>query len=451
MAYSTKSRVVAPELWLERGVNVDRPGFTPQWSQYSRAIPAALQETYSWRTGPQYEDTPFSDEQEVREWLSVTRNGFQADLRYDNGHEFWTVNRQSRLSHPEVFLKGATTGPYAWYAYRGALRPNWYSTSSSQESGGFAPRAVMSQNDVNVAGSRLIRDASPTNPHASVSIALGELISDGLPRFVGSAVLQTRASRFRALGSEYLNVEFGWKPFIADLQRVVEAVLESSKIVTQYERDAGRVVRRRRVMPDVVSTANAVGFTNQDRPCLPIFGGGGIGRGFAPLAEFSIPVTREINSRQSTWLSGAFQYYVHTDKTVLGRLVRFEELANQLLGTRITPEVLWELAPWSWLADWFANVGSILSNASMLTNDGLVLRYAYLCRTTVEVRNYRLDRPAVLYSGAISPRATYVTTTKERFRASPYGFGVSLDSLTGRQWAILGALGLTKGPKSLRG
>jgi len=39
---------------------------------------------------------------------------------------------------------------------------------------------------------------------------------------------------------------------------------------------------------------------------------------------------------------------------------------------------------------------------------------------------------------------------KTRVRASPYGFGLSLDGLSDKQWSILGALGLTKAPRSLR-
>jgi len=39
--------------------------------------------------------------------------------------------------------------------------------------------------------------------------------------------------------------------------------------------------------------------------------------------------------------------------------------------------------------------------------------------------------------------ATVVSETKQRFPATPYGFGATLSSLNEKQIAILGALGLT--------
>jgi hypothetical protein len=40
--------------------------------------------------------------------------------------------------------------------------------------------------------------------------------------------------------------------------------------------------------------------------------------------------------------------------------------------------------------------------------------------------------------------------TKERIRATPFGFGLNLSALDARQWSILVALGMTKGDRALR-
>jgi len=44
---------------------------------------------------------------------------------------------------------------------------------------------------------------------------------------------------------------------------------------------------------------------------------------------------------------------------------------------------------------------------------------------------------------------SFRTTRKQRFRANPYGFARNPNSFSGKQWAILGALGLTKAPRRL--
>jgi hypothetical protein len=39
---------------------------------------------------------------------------------------------------------------------------------------------------------------------------------------------------------------------------------------------------------------------------------------------------------------------------------------------------------------------------------------------------------------------------KRRIKSTPFGFGLSPGSFTARQWSILAALGMTRGPRSLR-
>jgi hypothetical protein len=135
----------------------------------------------------------------------------------------------------------------------------------------------------------------------------------------------------------------------------------------------------------------------------------------------------------------------------LNELERFEQLGNKLLGTRLTPDVLWNLAPWSWLVDWFTTIGSSLSNVVSFQNDGLVMPYGYAMRrvriTTVASTTLAFkENPE---KELLTFRNTYMVDQKERVRATPYGFGLDLGSLNPRQWAILASLGLTRAPQRL--
>jgi len=103
------------------------------------------------------------------------------------------------------------------------------------------------------------------------------------------------------------------------------------------------------------------------------------------------------------------------------------------------------------LVDWFVDVGSMLSTASLLSSDGLVLRYGYLMQHTRHTKTYRVTDGFQFNNGSRSGPVTNTLhrETKERVKATPYGFGLSLTGLSTRQWAILGALGLTKAPRIL--
>jgi hypothetical protein len=148
---------------------------------------------------------------------------------------------------------------------------------------------------------------------------------------------------------------------------------------------------------------------------------------------------------RDVWFSGAFQYYMPSGDSTWDHVMQRGQEAQRLFGIDISPDVLWNLQPWSWLADWHWNIGQVISNVSALHSDGLVLRYGYLMvRTTVE-------HTATLTCGVtpggynIGPvSTTWVSTTKERIQATPYGFGLNASQFTERQKAILAAIAVTR-------
>jgi len=397
------------------------------------------QTTTSYRTS----DDGATDEEIAAEWLRVTSNGFTTNSRYDNGHEFFTTKTSHRFSHKHFVYEVPTL--YGIKQYSGPLVPN---AGGSSPWGTYPAVVRLSQTEIADYGSRAISATAPTAPKANLATFLGEA-RESLPSVAGLSVLKDRAQGFKAYGSEYLNVQFGWKPFVSDIRKMVQALQNSSAILHQFERDSGRVVRRRYGFPDV-TTSSFIENANNYADCLSGLGGSA-GDDFLTTANRTRLVSREDTMVQKTWFSGAFQYALPISDDVVSKLEGFEARANHLLGTRLTPEVLWELTPWSWLLDWVGTIGQSISAATLLQNDSLVIRYGYLMRQTVQQRTYRvLD---LSFRGQKSSMGTISHTlrreTKERVRATPYGFGLTPASFTAQQWAILGALGLTKSPRSL--
>jgi hypothetical protein len=129
-------------------------------------------------------------------------------------------------------------------------------------------------------------------------------------------------------------------------------------------------------------------------------------------------------------------------------------IADKLLGARITPEVLWNLTPWSWAVDWFTNVGDVIHNVSRFMNDGLVMHYGYIMRKRSVTREYSHSGGVVRVANGTKPigilTQKFKTTVKERASATPWGFGLTFGSFTNRQKAIMAALGLTRGSTGMK-
>jgi len=298
-----------------------------------------------------------------------------------------------------------------------------------------------------------------------LAVALAEL-RDGLPNIPGMALKNAKKIRdtHGSLGDEYLNLVFGWVPAIGDIKSILTAMVNAGKILNQYSRDSDHFVRRRMFFPEEKTTTlyQGTGVTIMATPSSPggdsstipgrvtVSGSEGIkftdGKGALSLVY---------TETKKTWFSGAFRYHLENGPDLFSRITNVSQQAGNLLGARLDPASLWQAMPWSWLIDWFVDIGDIIANGSSATFDGQVLQYGYLMQTTTRQATISTDAPvAVRQSGGeFTPvgnlTTTFVSQRKDRIRATPFGFGLNPNSLSAQQWAVLGALGMTRAPKSL--
>ncbi len=301
----------------------------------------------------------------------------------------------------------------------------------------FAWVPQSSPGELMVAGTNFISSTIPTNPTIDGSVALAELYREGIPHILGSSLKET-TSFFRTLGSEYLSFEFGWKPFVSDLKSACKAIIESDDTLKQLERDSGRNVRRHRSIPrkTMLSSnwdSNVVFMSNIEG------------------AAFSGPTTYRVSELQTREQSFSGCYTFYYEPKLQSQVSNIATQARLLYGLELSPEVVWNLAPWSWLIDWIANVGPVLSNVSAFSQDGLVLRYGYVMEENFR-RVTRVNRRADVPRGTDLPREvreTFSGLRKTRRKATPFGFGLDFAGFSARQWSILGALGITLSPRRL--
>lgn len=442
---------VTPKAWYSGGV-VGYRDLDPS----EQVLPTGDQSTTSWRTGKQF--NPEEDDDLLR-----STSGSHADLirkldrqshdlgrfgaTYDTGHEFSTYNAEILYGTRSAQAHRSFAGYTDEIHYDG---PFWPFVSGSDS---FPTPSLPDLSQINADGSRLMGMTIPTKPVAGMAQFFGEL-HEGLPRLT-SAVLAKKAAVSQGLGNDYLNIQFGVKPFASDLAKLANGVLSFNQLAKQFLRDAGHVVRRRANLEtqssyvDLGTRGSGVMMgTIQDNylggPDLTqwLFDGSNPNSG---LVYVSDSFTTE------TWFSGAWSYYVPSADNFADTVRNYEAQANHLLGTRITPQLIWELTPWSWLIDWFAHIGSFLGIISALSDDSLVLRYGYVMHKHSAVRTYTM-RGLTPIEGSVPATiwSQYAITYKRRTRATPYGFGFDLSGLSTAQSAILSALGLTKAPGVLR-
>ena len=372
--------------------------------------------------------------------------------RFDGGGPFYTAKAlyHGELPYAKMF-RGETSERSVCYD-----GPIWMPLPSDSELATYTGQHYTSNlrsedtSDLDVKGVHAVSQVLPTNPNSHVSQVLAEIYRDGLP-IPGIQAWKNRTEVAKAAGSEYLNAVFGWQPLVEDVNEFLDAIRFHDIMLKQYERDEGKLVRREFNYPIDRTSIYSEALPNE----LPsINTGKGGQRADLYAAELgvwkrSVSVVRETR----VWFKGAFTYKNPRQLDSWQRLLGYSSEANKLFGLSLTPDVLWELAPWSWAIDWFTDAGDVIKNLTAFKLAGLVMPYGYIMEEISErvtVHGYQVPGTAKHVSGAPNSKIpTGLTTSREviskvRRPAHPFGFGFRDVDLSLTQKLIMTALGLTK-------
>jgi hypothetical protein len=308
----------------------------------------------------------------------------------------------------------------------------------------FPPAINSSTAQLDQLGAKAVARVNPQNSVSNLAVTFGELLREGVPR--------ARVNRWRDetkahknAGDAYLGFQFGLSPLGKEIGTFAAAVTQADQLLAQYERDAGRVVRRRYEFPtEQTEEVTEVGSMN-----WPYYGEDIQSDFMANSPPF--PAAGDLIRRRTIvkkrWFSGAFTYYLPAGYDSRIKMHRHALLAKEILGLDLDLEVAWNLAPWSWAVDWFSNAGDVLANVQRFSIDGSLMRYGYVMEHTMVRDTYtrKYTRPFKDQSISCDSAVSLITETKMRRRANPYGFGLSWDGLNAFQLSILAALGITRG------
>jgi len=357
------------------------------------------------------------------------------------------------------------SGSHRIYERRGSVKdvwaaqiPGYYSgpvccpspTAAEKKALGFSyadseygPR---NEDQMKIDGTNAISYSAPSNPATDLGTGLAELYRDGSPSIPGIQLWQSKTKALRGLGSEYLNYQFGWFPLVDEVRSTAETIRTSHGLMQSYQSREGGDTHRRfsypssRVVQSLAPVASNSGFPGSRVMTSAIT--------VLPVRQ----VTRTIETKR--WFSGDFTYALPE----LGKMLGLGSNAYKLFGIALTPDVLWNLAPWSWAADWFSNAGEVINNITNFGLAGLVMKYGFAMEETIdrcEAVQSRgtvagLDRLSTVSESHLFAKEWPICSsgveivTKRRLASSPFGFSVEWEGLSPTQLAITTALGLTR-------
>lgn len=280
----------------------------------------------------------------------------------------------------------------------------------------------------NEALSYALARTNPNRPEIDLPVFLFELadIPKTLRFLTELGFKKFRRQPVKTVAEGYLNYEFGVAPFLRDIFSMMDFT--------------NSVEKRLRELRNLQSNKK------------------GLGRGktawetdevFAPWTTVATPLYQENNVLSAVWHTRyrkwcTTRWVPTTDITTLSD----EDLrarANRIVfGTDFSFATLWEAMPWSWLIDWFTNVGDIVANSrntipvtherscimkSIITRleSVKIVSGSGLSTATVKASKIptRVDLNRTPWSGSLTPEFT-------------------LPFLNGKQLAILGAIGVTR-------
>jgi len=334
-------------------------------------------------------------------------------------------------------------------------------------------------------GTSFIKSTNPIQSQVNLLSDIAEAFASKelLPALLGKQIVgsavdpRKRRDLIRSTGGEYLNYIFGYKPLADDIAKVGVLIDTVNSMIDQWIKDSGTIVRRRRKVPGdwsvvedrVIPSGTTLSSTSINFPTPGAFqnvpnvadwsaignSSGGVSnvdvRGFGTrrvISEltFSAGYMYDV-SRMFLPVEGGSAAELMSNATVRDGLW---DIAFGLDSASIAT-ALYDATPFSWLLDWFVNVGDVIDNFRGLQARGVQMLWGYMCETAFMESYYEYvltwkptDTVFFRTNGFCAQKAV------TRIRATPFGFGTTFGSLTSSQSATLAALAAAKSPTKQR-
>lgn len=289
----------------------------------------------------------------------------------------------------------------------------------------------ISANEMEQFVGKIIGDSNPSKPIVSVPTALGELKDvPGLVRGFWQDVLKNRKGKnfVARLAEANLDWRFGVKPMVGDVKKLL-----------RFSEEVAKLLRALRRLQDIGAMYRRVLLRRQEIPLTMVYQGYLNTVGYCPIEGQRFTRYTETVWGTCRWVPMSGFTIPDTDEELL-------KLLRQICSGRSiwdAPSTAWELIPWSWLADWFANIQDFLNAIRtdfMLKPEGVCVMRTMIARSQYNITSIP-PWPILTIEGDYEEYAV----RKQRFvPGSSVGLAASVPSLTEGQWSILGSLAILK-------
>jgi hypothetical protein len=291
-------------------------------------------------------------------------------------------------------------------------------------------------------GDNAINMARPPSPAVNILTSAGELVSDGLPRppdlIRWRSTLADLLKAGKDAAGDYVAYQFAWRPLVSEIRAYYRQVVKADDIITRASSRAGQsgIIRVGYDYPMKNTNTNSGGTVN-------CYGW----ESAVPLGNLA-PGGTSSEVYHRTWFEGKYLYFHPIPKTAEKESHGFADHAKYVLGLRLTPEVLWNLSPWSWFSDWLTNTDVVIGALSSTVSDGMVpvesfVMNHYKRQAVKSASGFHMSGDGLI--ARFTPTSTKtLSEQKLRFPSIPYlGFGGGVSSLTAKQVSILAAIGIS--------
>jgi len=340
----------------------------------------------------------------------------------DNNFSLW---RDSKAVQPLVGPSRGEVGANAAYV-TGSPVP-FYFEGGGMDDYYFWP----GMSNTSVLGNKLLARTNPSRPVVDLPVFLFELKDlPGMLKQAGDALhwihkgVNSRSGvpkpTARGMADANLAYQFGWAPFVSDVRKLLDFTGAVEKKKAQLSRLYSKGGLRSTVTLGEESRSSESLMTVQSYGC-------------------TIVASRRRSGKTKTW--GSVRWRPTIDLGA-GSSPTDWAAVQAAFGLDITLSTIWEALPWSWLVDWFTDMGDILAahrNTIPAAPERMCIMYT---ESTETVYTTHSATPGWSWGGA-------TTRNEYKSRAANINPGILptgyIPFLGDSQLSILGSLAITRG------
>ena len=308
-------------------------------------------------------------------------------------------------------------------------------------------------NTLNNEAAGMMRRSIPTAPAFNLVRALGELRDFPRALHPGNYVPRTGSE----VAGAYLNMVFGLQPTASDLVKAANAVVDSDKHIREFLHSERQQLRRSQSHvrdeyhgtdtpwnPSGTSTSSgSISIDSMDWGKLTMYAPPS-GRDIFGLRGSPWSVMAEVHAIATLRQFATWEFFIPRPTGFPGRLDSYRRQAEQVVGSGLSASTVYDLTPWTWLGNWFADVGGLLRyQESVASNSVVASRSGWVYEIKSKVNTWLVNSNFPVSGRELSGYPMFSCTAKKQTRRAggPYGI-LQPWSLSSGQTAILSALAI---------